>query len=405
MDLDFQPSPVEENPGLLIRDCLHFSDTTLLIPNYLLRFLRFFDGCHTRGQLVEEIARSANRETAAGLEAHLFETLDSAGFLESESFLARREAVLEEFRRSPVRTATHAGSAYPGTAEEIRAYFDANLRIEPFREDPSQRPMVGIAAPHISFEGGWSSYSALASALRNAAPDSLFVVMGTSHYGERDQFGLTAKAFETPLGTTRTEPDLAKRLAEASPAASIWEDYCHAVDHSLEFHVLLLQHLVRPDVRVLPILVGGFGSAMRAGTAPEANPALARLFSALRDLAQEEGRKLFWLLSVDMAHMGERYGDEFAAQVSTDAMAAVEEIDRARVAMLEAGDAGAFWDDVVKRDAELKWCGSSTLYAFTQVYPDARARLLHYEQWNIDPASVVSFGALAFHREAPPETA
>jgi hypothetical protein len=59
----------------------------------------------------------------------------------------------------------------------------------------------------------------------------------------------------------------------------------------------------------------------------------------------------------------------------------------------------------VKRDAELKWCGSSTLYAFTQVYPDARARLLHYEQWNIDPASVVSFGALAFHREAPPETA
>lgn len=399
MDLDFQPSPVEENPGLLIRDCLHFSDSTLLIPHCLLRYLRFFDGCHTRGQLVEEISHSANRETALGLEAHLYETLESAGFLDSESFQARRDAVLEAFRQSPIRTATHAGSAYPATAGEIREYFDANLRIHPLPQVSESSCLVGIAAPHISFEGGWGSYSAMASALRNAPPDSLFVVMGTSHYGERDRFGLTAKAFETPLGTTCPEPALVKELAAASPDASIWEDYCHAVDHSLEFHVLLLQHLVRPDVRVLPILVGGFGGAMRAGTAPEADEALARLFAALRELAHAEGRKLFWLLSVDMAHMGERYGDEFAAQASSGKMAEVEAVDRARVAMLEAGDATAFWDDVVKRDSELKWCGSSTLYAFTRIYPEARARLLHYEQWNIDPASVVSFGAISFQRE------
>ena len=396
MDLDFQPSPVEENPGLLIRDCLHFSDTSLLIPGYLLRFLPYFDGCHTRGQLVEAITRATNRETALGLAAHLCETLDAAGFLECESYWNRRDAVIEEFRRAPVRRAAHAGSAYPNTEEEIRAYFDSNLRLGAFARDAGVDGIMGIAAPHISFEGGWNSYSSMAAALSKAAPDSLFVVMGTSHYGERDRFGLTAKPFETPLGRTRSEPSLVEKLAAASPEASILEDYSHAVDHSIEFHVLLLQHLVRSDVRVLPILVGGFGSAMQAGMAPESDPAMAKFFSALRELAREGGRKLFWLLSVDMAHMGKRYGDDFEAQVSTGRMAQVEETDRARVEMLAAGDASAFWDDVAKRDAELKWCGSSTLYTFTQVYPEARARLLHYEQWNIDPASVVSFGTVAF---------
>lgn len=399
MDLDFQPSPLEDNPGLLIRDSLRYSDSTLLIPSYLLRFLPYFDGCHTRGQLVEAISRSANRDTAIQLESHLFETLESAAFLESECFWSRRDAVMECFRRSPIRTASHAGSAYPDSAAEIREYFDQNLRAHPLEVEPRRDRMVAVAAPHISFEGGWDSYAAMASALRDVPPDSLFVVMGTSHYGERDRFGLTAKAFETPLGTTRPEASLVHELAAASPDAAILEDYCHAVDHSLEFHVLLLQHLVRPDVRVLPVLVGGFGNAMQSGTLPENSDAMARLFSALRELAHERGRKLFWLLSVDMAHMGKRYGDDFEAQVSVGRMAEVEKIDRARVAMLEAGQTHAFWNDVVARDGELKWCGSSTLYSFTQVYPEARAQLLHYEQWNIDPASVVSFGTMTFHRE------
>lgn len=399
MDLDFQPSPVEENPGLLIRDSLHFSDSTLLIPSYLLRFLPFFDGCHTRGQLVQAICRSANRDTALKLEAHLFETLESAAFLESECFWTRRDAVIEGFRSSPIRSASHAGSSYPDSAAEIREYFDQNLRTRQLAVEPRRDHIVAVAAPHISFEGGWDSYAAMASALRDVPPDSLFVVMGTSHYGERDRFGLTAKAFETPLGTTFPEASLVKELATASPEATSLEDYCHAVDHSLEFHVLLLQHLVRPDVRVLPILVGGFGNAMQSGTLPENSDAMARLFSTLRDIAHDRGRKLFWLLSVDMAHMGKRYGDDFEARVSVGKMAEVEEIDRKRIAMLEAGQTRAFWNDVVARDAELKWCGSSTLYSFTQVYPEARAQLLHYEQWNIDPASVVSFGAMAFHSE------
>jgi hypothetical protein len=45
---------------------------------------------------------------------------------------------------------------------------------------------------------------------------------------------------------------------------------------------------------------------------------------------------------------------------------------------------------------ELNWCGYSALYTFARALPRARGRILRYEQWNIDPQSVVSFASLEF---------
>ena len=45
---------------------------------------------------------------------------------------------------------------------------------------------------------------------------------------------------------------------------------------------------------------------------------------------------------------------------------------------------------------DLKWRGYSPLYTFTSALPAARGSILGYEQWNIDPQSVVSFASLEF---------
>jgi MEMO1 family protein len=75
--------------------------------------------------------------------------------------------------------------------------------------------------------------------------------------------------------------------------------------------------------------------------------------------------------------------------------------DRARVERIEAGDADGFWELVAERGEQdgyddLKWCGTSPIYTFLRALPEARGRLLGYDQWNIDEASVVSFGAMSF---------
>jgi hypothetical protein len=96
------------------------------------------------------------------------------------------------------------------------------------------------------------------------------------------------------------------------------------------------------------------------------------------------------------AHVGRRYGDATPAVAGRGALARVEERDRERIAALVEGDADAFWALVQQGGDDLRWCGASALYTFLRAVSPARGALLRYEQWNIDPESVVSFGALAY---------
>ena len=165
---------------------------------------------------------------------------------------------------------------------------------------------------------------------------------------------------------------------------------------------MFLQHLYGPDVRILPILCGAFVDCPMRGRPPETNDAVARFFGALGELHAREAEKLFFVMGVDMTHIGRRYGDPLTARAGEGKLVEVEARDRERIARLEAGDAAGFWDLVQDSPVpergydELKWCGSSPFYTFQRVAPSARGQLLHYEQWNIDDASVVSFGAMAF---------
>jgi AmmeMemoRadiSam system protein B len=259
-----------------------------------------------------------------------------------------------------------------------------------------------VAAPHVSPEGGIASYAAAYRALPGDLSDRTFVILGTSHYGAPDRFGLTRKPFETPFGAAQTDARLVDRLARAVGDAANVEDYCHAVEHSIEFQVVFLQHLYGANVKILPILCGAFVEGPDAGKPPEASAPVARFFDALGELAAREAERLFFVLGVDMTHVGRRYGDPLTARAGKGKLVEVEARDRARASRLAAGDAGGFWDLVREGGTpetgydDLKWCGSSPLYTFARALPHARGDLLHYEQWNIDDASVVSFGAMSF---------
>jgi hypothetical protein len=101
-----------------------------------------------------------------------------------------------------------------------------------------------------------------------------------------------------------------------------------------------------------------------------------------------------------MAHVGQRYGDGTAVVAGHGPMVDVAERDRARCNLLASADPDAFWA-LIDTDGEgdpLHWCGSSAAYALLQAARPGRGSLRHYEQWNIDPGSVVSFAGMAFYR-------
>ena len=393
-------SPIAESPGLILRDPFRYTQAVLLIPPGWIPALAILNGRSTELDLQTALSRANGGQLVRQEDVqHFVRTLRNQGFLDSEEFHRMRDSRHEQFRQAAERQPTHAGAAYPADPAELTRQLREDFRIVPRGLSLSPQ-LLGVAAPHVSPFGGVESY---ASAYQRLAPelgDRTFVILGTSHYGAPEKFGLTRKAYSTPLGDAEVDVDLMEQLAAAAPESVTREDYCHAVEHSIEFQVVFLQQAVRPNIRILPILCGPLWDSLRTGQPPDSHPQVARFIDALAGLAMAEGDRLFWVLGVDMAHIGARYGDGVAVTANEGKMRDVATRDNARLDRVCAGDTRGFFDLVHPNQDELKWCGYSPIYVFLrtmeQVRPSARGRLLRYDQWNIDAQSVVSFGAIEF---------
>ena len=394
-NLDLMPSPLADRPGLLMRDPFRYAEGMLVIPTPLVPCLAFFNGRYLESEVREALSRLTGDARVGDVLAHLARILSEGGFLDDENFASLRDGRHRAFAEARWREAVHAGSAYPAERAALREtlarYLDGGEATAP----PG---LVGIAAPHVSPEGGWRSYQAAYGRLGDEQRGRTFVILGTSHYGEPERFGVTRKPFLTPLGEAEVDGALVDELCAGGGDAVRVEDYCHAVEHSIEFQVVFLQHVLGPDVRILPLLCGPFARATREGGRPEDEPGVARVLGALTELAAREGDRLFWVLGVDMAHVGGRYGDDFAARAESGRMVEVAGRDRRRCEAIAQGDADGFWELLRENGDDLRWCGASPLYTFLRAVPGLRSELLRYEQWNIDEHSVVSFAGLAFSR-------
>src|SRR6266566_7478871 len=395
-NLDFMPSPDPDRPGLLIRDAYRYSDATLIIPPALVECLRCFDGDATELDLRAELVRITGDLNVSELERNIIDTLAGSGFLEDENYARMQEERHRQFAEEPRREARHSGSAYPDEPVALRETLVGWMNGG---SKNGTKRLMGIAAPHVSPEGGWKSYQAAYGALTPEYKDRTFVVLGTSHYGEAERFGLTRKPFVTPLGESAVDLPLVNKLVDDAEDSIVMEDYCHSIEHSIEFQVLFLQHCYGPDIRILPVLCGSYARSIYKGGAPESDEKVRRFLGSLGDLAAREGDRLFWVLGIDMAHMGQRYGDRFVAVADQGEMAQVAERDRLRIDRVNAGDAAGFWDLVQERNDELKWCGSSPLYTFLKAVPQARGELNRYEPGNIDEQSVGGFGGISLSED------
>lgn len=379
----------------MIRDSYGYSDAILIVPPQLVQCLSCFDGEQTELDLRELLVRMTGNLDVSAIQESITNALSTAGFLHDETYERYREDRRRAFAAAEFRAATHSGSAYPSDLAEVRKtlgqYLDGPA-------DAANNPanLIGIAAPHVSPFGGWQTYRDAYNALPENHEGKTFVILGTSHYGDPDCFGLTRKPFETPYGRAITDTRLVDELAEER--AVKMEDYCHAVEHSIEFQVLFLQHLYGPDIRILPILCGSFGRSILNGGLPEDHEPVRSFFGRLGELAAREDGNLTWVLGIDMAHMGPRYGDDLIAIAGQNEMQEVAERDRGRIASVLASDPQGFWQQVQEKQDDLKWCGSAPLYTFLRAVPGARGTLRSYDQWNIDERSIVSFAALTFER-------
>lgn len=384
-----------------MRDPLLYTEQTIIVPPLLARGLRYFDGQHTNADLRAYLAQATGEVEFSAMADHLVATLETGGFLESETFIRLRNEKHTAFASAVVREPSHAGSAYDDEPEALRA------QLKEWGADTVAAPsgggrLVGIAAPHVSPVGGYESYAAAYKRLEAQHAAKTFVILGTSHYGEGERWGLTRKAYDTPLGAVETDQDFVEALAKRAGDSAEMEDYCHASEHSIEFQTVYLQHMLAPNLpegerlRAVPILCGGLSESLYTNQVPEKNDEVRRFFDALSETAAERGDELVFVLGIDLAHIGRRYGDEFVAEAEAGPLLDIRRRDEERLARIAAGDREGYYELLRPNQDELRWCGHGPLYTFLSTVSGFRGEVLSYEQWNIDEQSVVSFTGMEF---------
>jgi len=362
---------------LVLRDTHGIASGHACIPPELVPVVARFTGEHA----YEHIARDASAETGVEISVELVrrlaDELDEALFLDSPTYHRARANVEHDFATAPIRRAAHAGGAYSNEAADLRKYLDEHCLGRGQRAveelDGHGSHIVGLVAPHIDpwrgAVGYGHAYSALAARL---PPDAdTFVVFGTSHAPMREPFALCRKSFDTPLGVVSADLDAIDELAGAARFDPYADQFNHKREHSLEFQVVFLKHLLGDKpVRIVPILAG-LGYHQANGGDPAKDADVESFLDTVRNLVENRSGRTVVIAGADLAHVGPRFGDRHA--MSDRERIHLEETDRESLARAVERDPSAFWHDVARDLDTRRVCGLAPIYALLKSLPTRTA--------------------------------
>lgn len=397
--------PVEQDGErrVALRDPAGFTEQVVVFAVPLLDLISLFDGEHSVAEIQAVLEDRYGEAPTAEQIGGLIERLDEAGFIESERFEARRRAIEEAFRRSPVRPAVHAGGAYAGEAAALATQIEGFFAHPEGPGAPGGRAVAagepgtlrGLIAPHIDFHRGGPVYAWAYRALLEHSDADLFVILGTCHAGMKDPFAVTLKPYDTPLGAVPVDCEFYEALSRRYRADLLSSEAAHRSEHSIEFQAVMLRHVLgtRRPFSILPVLASYVHEAVWTGGDPERDRRVPRFIDGLLETMAASSRKVCLIAGVDLAHVGPRFGDpEPNTQEFLDAVAAAD------LSMLEAvttGDPTRFFASVAHDDDKRRICGLSPIYTFLRALPGVGGHLLRYRQWP-DPQGTVSFCAATF---------
>jgi AmmeMemoRadiSam system protein B len=386
---------------ILLSDPYGYASQPVSLPFEFSGYFSFLDGKTDVGKIKSDLENEySDDEVTEFLESFhdLVNFLDYMCYLDTPRFHWIKQDV-DNYLFSSVRPAYCSGSSYSDEPDTLR--IELNEIFSSVNQNDIKSGAELIIVPHIDFRIGENAHKAYASgyhALRENTPD-LIVIFGTSHYGSSKRFILTEKNFETPLGIAITATDIIDKLRDnfTDNDDLIIDDISHRHEHSIEFQVLLSQHYFgNPNIRILPILVNSFASDIFNDRIPVDDNGFKAFVEKLKEIILLSGYTPVIISSVDMAHIGRKFGDEFDA---SDKLESLKNEDNKLIHHLASIKPDDFFREVAKVKDKNKICGLAPIYTALQYCKPSESRCLHYDIWHEEETkSAVSFASFAYYK-------
>lgn len=384
----------------MLRDPDQFSEQTVILPQSALYILRFFDGRHSsldiRSAYMRRFGTFLYEQELDQLIAHL----DDGLLLDNDAFRKHRQTVQDAFLQAPIRSARFAGSSYLDEPERLKAQLDSFFTApegpgRPGHANASPLPKA-IIVPHIDISAGGTCYSHAYKILAESKPADLYVILGISHHLLPNLFAATRKNFETPFGIAATDADFVTRLNNECGGFLFADELLHRTEHTIEFQVVFLQHILKHPFKIAPILCSFDYSLFDNAGPTQETQKVASVIQALRKLILHYPGNVCIIASVDLAHIGPRYGDAYAPDLAT--LGQLVEFEDQIFRTIVSLDGAAFLQAMASVQNKFKICGFPAIYTLLQCLESGSGKLLAYDRTAADAnGSLVSYASMVIY--------
>lgn len=393
--VDAFPAEIEGKSRLVIRDPAKIAEEVLVLSLPSQYLLSLMDGSHTVLEIQHFFERQFNLKVPAEQLVRFVEKLDRFGFLESELLEERIKKIASAYEARRTRPPICAGSAYPDQPEELKDFLNTLI--------PSNHAIgllpAGVISPHIDYPRGRKVYASLWSRLRHAPPPDAVVILGTSHYDGEHMLSLSTKPYQTPLGISPIQRELAASLQEEVGSWITEGSFAHWNEHSVELQVVLIQHLFG-ELPIVPLLCGPI--EIFSSKQPLFSETIERLRRWYRKVSARY--RLLCIAGADLSHVGNMFGDQ--GTLSQQLLAWIEKEDRESLQLVVEGKSQEVMNQILHTQDLRKVCGLAPIYFLLEMLAPCSGMLIDYDQW-VDPAgrNTVTFGAaLLYSRERQAST-
>ncbi|MEQ9309495.1 MAG: AmmeMemoRadiSam system protein B [Balneolaceae bacterium] len=431
---DIQRIPIQQNGQSFIHffDSMGYSTPDFALPSEADTILSLIDGFRS----VEDILKFSSDEVSKEQILGYVRFLDEHGLLESDYFRILSETIESEYEQSCIHRNTTAGISYPIETDKLKVLL--NTSFQNFEQSTPVSSAKALFAPHIDPRVGMSSYVKAFTAIKNLSPKRV-VILATSHYSgfyrtlyEETPFVISDKIFEMPNGNVKSDlrflqnlkklieiesnlgqkqilkrvhddldrENLNKKISSrskhdsesvnASKFGISFQDRAHRIEHSIELHLLFLNHFWNHEFEIIPILVGNLDELLYSKNSFKEQQ-VDNFTSLLREIDNEQ---TFFLISGDLSHVGYKFGDDRVASKM------FEEINLNDERFLELGASGCVEKliSLMKEEYDpYRICGFPPLLSFLKTFPNQKGKVLSYDVWDErDRESAVSFGSILF---------
>jgi hypothetical protein len=384
---------------IALRDLEGLNQETLLLSPQAYFLVTLLDGSNSavdiQAAYMRRFGNILYREDLDGL----LQQLNTHFFLDNENSRGRMEQLISEFRDQPTRPAYHAGLSYENNPEDLRAQLKSYFAPEnggPGDPNPTEakRTIAGVMAPHIDLRSGGPCFAYAYKALVEATAFHTCVVLGTGHEPLPHYFALSRKDFDTPLGSVLVDKDFIEELSSRCSLDLLADEFAHRREHTIEFQALFLR-LLLPEVRIVPLLCS-FG----VEEIEERTDDIQHMVQALKETLDHYPHPVCLLSSVDLAHIGPRYGDTFRPHAGT--VSEHNEADHRLLETVTNADAEAFATTLVRERNRRRICGLPPLYTMLKTLERmVEGELLRYDYTKVDnEGSFVTFASMVFYKNA-----